>query len=498
MPQWRGCAAPARARHNGYAGETLGVYQGDHGHDRRRFAQCGAVAAAPRLPVARLAVAVAMLLAVGAIATGSASASYIVYVCGANLCEVNPDGTGQRALTADGGGGAGSYSTPSLSRDGTLLAFDEGNTAYAMTMPGGTRTTLNSGSVLATFMRPDGGQIAFIKDETEGFESVPFLHTVNPDGSLFSTPNESRFALTAGWLGSTLLRDGNSNTEHPCSPPGGKCAARSICPAENHTCGSPAHDENLADDPLRDLYDPAGSPDGSKVAVMAVPYPEGSPHASPTGGVIALYNASTAEHLSDLTSGNEDTGPAWSPDGSAIAFTRASSAIYTVPAGGGAAQLLLTGGSQPTWGGGPGDTLSVSGSTPVSTTPGPSAAQAAAGTVAAKGSAASVSLSCSGGSGACTLQLLLTVSETLRGHTLVALSASSHPRLTHKTVVVGHASVTLAPGQSRSVTVSLNGTGKALLSRRGKLLVKLTVTQGARVLKTAKLTLHPPAKKHKR
>ncbi len=58
-----------------------------------------------------------------------------------NLCEVNPDGTGQRAFTTDGGGAAGSYSTPSLSRDGTLLAFDEGNTAYAMTMPGGTRTT---------------------------------------------------------------------------------------------------------------------------------------------------------------------------------------------------------------------------------------------------------------------------------------------------------------------------------------------------------------------
>lgn len=446
----------------------------------------------------RLSLTVAMLLAVGAIAAGPASASYIVYVCGVNLCEVNPDGTGQRALTTDGGGAAGSYSTPSLSRDGTLLAFDEGNTAYAMTMPGGTRTTLSSGSVLATFMRPDGGQIAFIKDVTEGLESVPFLYTVNADGSSLSAPEEARFALTAGWMGSTLLRDGNSNAAHACSPPGGNCAARSICPANSHTCGSPAHDENVADDPLRDLYDPAGSPDASKVAVMAVPYPEGSLHASPTGGVIALYNASTGEHLSDLTSGNEDAGPAWSPDGSAIAFTRGSSSIYTLPAGGGAPQLLLTGGSQPTWGGGPGDTLSTSGSTPVSTTPAPSAAQGAAGTVAAKGSAASVSLSCSGGSGACPVQILLTVSETLRGHTLVALSASSPRRVTHKTVVVGQASVTLAPGQSRSVTVSLNGTGKALLSRRGKLLVKLTVAQGARVLKTVKLTLHPPAKKHKR
>ena len=96
------------------------------------------------------------------------------------------------------------------------------------------------------------------------------------------------------------------------------------------------------------------------------------------------------------------------------------------------------------------------------------------------------------------MQLLLTVSETYRGHTLVALSASGHPRVTHKTVVVGRASVTLVPGQSRAVTVSLNATGRALLTRRGKLLVKLTVTQGARILRTAKLTLHPPAKKRKR
>lgn len=261
-----------------------------------------------------------------------------------NLCEVNPDGTGQRALTTDGGGAAGSYSTPSLSRDGTLLAFDEGNTAYAMTMPGGTRTTLNSGSVLATFMRPDGGQIAFIKDESG---SVAYLHTVNPDGSLFATPEESGYALTAGWLGGTLLRDGNSNVAHACSPPGTNCAAHSICPANNLTCGAPAsHNENVADDPIRDLYDPAGSPDGSKVAVMAVPYPEGAAHASPTGGAIALYNASTGAHLADLTSGNEDAGPAWSPDGSAIAFTRGSSAIYTVPVGGGAPSLLITGGIQ--------------------------------------------------------------------------------------------------------------------------------------------------------
>lgn len=94
------------------------------------------------------------------------------------------------------------------------------------------------------------------------------------------------------------------------------------------------------------------------------------------------------------------------------------------------------------------------------------------------------------------MQILLTVSETLRGHTVVALSASGHRRVAHKTLLVGRASVTLAPGQSRSVTVSLNSTGKTLLVLHGKLLVKVTVTQGSSVLKAAKLMLHLPAKKH--
>lgn len=432
-----------------------------------------------------------MLLAVGAFAAGSASASYIVYVCGANLCEVNPDGTGQRALTSDGGGAAGSYSTPSLSRDGTLLSFDKGNGAYAMTMPGGAPTQLEAGSVLATFTRPEGAEVAFMQDVL----AVPTLFTMTPAGGSRSEPLEGRAALTAGWLGPTLLRDGNSNTAHNCTPYGTNCPARSICPATNETCGSPGKkNENLAEDPVRDLYDPAGSPDTSKVAVMAVSYPESTEHASPTGGAIALYSASTAQHLVDLTSGGEDSGPAWSPDGAEIAFSRGSSAIYIVPAAGGTPRLLLTGGIQPTWGGGPGDSLSASGSPPPSTTPG--GARATAGALAAKGTVVSASLSCGPGSGGCTVALVLTVSETLRGHTLVALGASSRPRISHRTLVVGRASITLAPGQARSVNVSLNGTGSALLKSHGKLLVKLTTTQAGRVLRTVKLTLHRPARKH--
>ena len=86
-------------------------------------------------------------------------------------------------------------------------------------------------------------------------------------------------------------------------------------------------------------------------------------------------------------------------------------------------------------------------------------------------------LSCSGPKGAtCKLRLRLTVTEILRGHKLVGLTAKKK-KLKRKVVVVGSASITLSAGQSRTVKISLNGTARKLLARRHKLKVRLRVTQ---------------------
>ncbi|MGA2165488.1 MAG: hypothetical protein ABSH36_13600 [Solirubrobacteraceae bacterium] len=71
--------------------------------------------------------------------------------------------------------------------------------------------------------------------------------------------------------------------------------------------------------------------------------------------------------------------------------------------------------------------------------------------------------------------LTLSVVETLRSGRLIAVAAVSKTK--KKTVTIGHASVTLSGGQSKTVSVTLNGTGQALLKREHKLHVKLILTQ---------------------
>lgn len=311
----------------------------------------------------RLALALLATLLVLAVAgSGSADASVIVYRCAPNLCEVNPDGSGQRALTSDGGGAGGVYGSPSLSRDGSKLAFDFGNAGYVMSLPGGARTALNAGSVEEVAMRPDGGQVGLI---TQQFLAYPFnslenvLSTVDPDGSGFANHSYEPFSL--GWLGTTLLRDGPSATAHPGT------AAIAICqvPAAG-VCGT-----NVADDPVRDLYEPAGSPDGSLVAATALPYPiSATQHPVAGTGAIALYDAAGGAWVRDLTAGPGDSQPAWSPDGSQIAFARGGS-IYTIAADGPpGSERLLVAGDSPTWGEG-------SAGTPPTPSPAPSPAPGA-------------------------------------------------------------------------------------------------------------------------
>jgi hypothetical protein len=95
------------------------------------------------------------------------------------------------------------------------------------------------------------------------------------------------------------------------------------------------------------------------------------------------------------------------------------------------------------------------------------------------GTTASVRVSCAGDAGAtCKLTLKLTVTEKFKGKRLISVTARKKKnRLTKKVVVVGSASVTLKAGETRTVRIALNSTGKGLLKKRHKLRVTLRVTQ---------------------
>jgi hypothetical protein len=90
------------------------------------------------------------------------------------------------------------------------------------------------------------------------------------------------------------------------------------------------------------------------------------------------------------------------------------------------------------------------------------------------GDTASVRVTCAGPAGAqCQLSLNMRVTETLRGHKVIAVAH----RLRHEVVGVGSAAVTLTAGDARVVRVSLNGQGRKLLASRHVLRVKLVVTE---------------------
>jgi len=69
----------------------------------------------------------------------------------------------------------------------------------------------------------------------------------------------------------------------------------------------------------------------------------------------------------------------------------------------------------------------------------------------------------------------MSLTEILSGRNLVGVTARASTE--RKVVVVGSGSATVNAGQTRTVTISLNGTGRKLLARRHRLEVRLGVTQ---------------------
>ena len=264
---------------------------------------------------------------------GSASASSIVYRCGpslADLCRVNPDGSGQSQLTSDGQPGTSSaYGSPSLARDGSRLAFAFDGHIVVSDANAANRSAPFATTALVALMRPDGGQVA----ELERTFTSPAIQlcTYNLDGSGRSCPYGTP---SAGWapdnnlLISVSAGAPNYNLEichvPVAGPSGAPCDVR-------------------ADDPAHDLYDPAVSPDGSTLAVTVA-------DGGPTAGHLALYDYATGQFERALTAGPGDNRPAWSPDGTQIAFARGGSIYAIAAAGPPGSERPLVAGDSPTWG----------------------------------------------------------------------------------------------------------------------------------------------------
>jgi hypothetical protein len=94
-----------------------------------------------------------------------------------------------------------------------------------------------------------------------------------------------------------------------------------------------------------------------------------------------------------------------------------------------------------------------------------------------------------------------TVKEHLKGRKITAITAGvkhKKVRTTTKQVVVASAGVTLSAGRKETLTLKLNSTGRALLSKFHKLTAIVTVSSGGKAIKTATVTIREPKKKKKK
>jgi hypothetical protein len=118
----------------------------------------------------------------------------------------------------------------------------------------------------------------------------------------------------------------------------------------------------------------------------------------------------------------------------------------------------------------------------------------------------SVQILCDGSSGqSCTGTISASTTEKLaaNGKTLVGVIAKSKPKPRSKTVVVGRTSFTIQAGQTETVKLGLDATGKRLLARLKRLPAKLVVTVpaiggGQTTLVNNAITFKPPKPKKRK
>lgn len=110
--------------------------------------------------------------------------------------------------------------------------------------------------------------------------------------------------------------------------------------------------------------------------------------------------------------------------------------------------------------------------------------------------------SCPAGGAACApVSLQATVTEHLKGSKITAITAGGKKKKAHATtkqVVVASGGATPSAGTTRVLTLTLNSTGQALLSKFGKLTAIVTVSSDGKTIDTVAVTVQKAAKPKKK
>jgi Tol biopolymer transport system component len=251
---------------------------------------------------------------------------------------INPDGSGATNLT----NGAGKNSGPEWSPDGKRIVFysdrDGNNEIYVMNADGSAPTRLTNDPLddRTPSWSPDGQKIVF--SSTRGDGQTPYynwdIYTMNPDGSnvarLIDFPS---FALWPVWSpkGDKIVFTGEPPSQYPYDELYSANADGSgVTPLSGF-------------DAEVDSTEPDWSPDARKIA-----WAEEYGYSNNTGNcgyeigciAVAVMNADGTNPVR-LTGGDYNRSPAWSPDGTKIAYNRNVQALMTMNADGTGGTTIL-------------------------------------------------------------------------------------------------------------------------------------------------------------
>lgn len=277
--------------------------------------------------------AAVVLLAAPAAADGA-----VVYgICGPSICKIDPATSSKRVLLRGTRGHP--YASVSVSLSGKRMAFVRDQEVFRAGRDGRRAKRVGTALRLAApdvNVRPDGRELSWITIE-QRLDVCPtppcgFVQQRELDVLAFTAaPKRTRVVASdlyaAGWLRSRIVRQAFGDGDAPWF----------ICAWDaSDGCVS-----SVAVDPVRSLTDPAGSPDGSEIAAVALA------DTDEVAGPIALFDAATGTLIRDLADG-VDLDPAFSPDGRRVAFVRGRD-LYAVPRGGGRARRLARNVTDPAW-----------------------------------------------------------------------------------------------------------------------------------------------------
>jgi len=313
-----------------------------------------------------------------------ASASSIFYIHANNIWAANPDGSGQRAITADGTSAAPYLGVASAKQGSApplaFLRYSGSSFVYGTIRPDGTGAAANPASAtlpMPGFTQGDnhqlsmdaaGDRVAWTRASNIGSGETFSPHSIGVDGSSPLEVSRGTYTLTSTFgdpAGQSLLFDDAVGIDYSDANNDGALWPHAPAPCTAGTAGyglvrqapqphgsstsGPAPIAYYCENTL-DLVFPALSPNGQTIAAVATGNPPG-PGRIVTIPIGSAASGSSESPLTYVTPpGSLGQRPDFAPDGSAIVFEDgASHGIDSVPAAGGQPAAVVGDAISPAW-----------------------------------------------------------------------------------------------------------------------------------------------------